>query len=67
MKVEGKNLACTQSFEMTDDGVKEFADGSQVFKIDYAGMTEFPSPGMNRAGKSICTKICGRYCRPYGD
>ena len=35
-EVEGKNLACTHH-EMTDDGVKEFADASQVFKIDYVG------------------------------
>lgn len=31
-----KNLACTHH-EMTDAGVKEFADASQVFKIDYVG------------------------------
>ena len=35
-EVEGKNLACTHH-EMTDDGIKEFADASQVFKIDYVG------------------------------
>ena len=35
-EVEGKNLACTHH-EMTDAGVKEFADASQVFKIDYVG------------------------------
>ena len=35
-EVEGKNLACTHH-EMTADGVKEFADASQVFKIDYVG------------------------------
>ena len=35
-EVEGKNLACTHH-EMTDDGVKEFADASQLFKIDYVG------------------------------
>ena len=35
-EVEGKNLACTHH-EMTYDGVKEFADASQLFKIDYVG------------------------------
>ena len=47
-----KNLACTHH-EMTDDGVKEFADASQVFKIDYVG----DEIDIKTAGKSICTKI----------
>ena len=55
-EVEGKNLACTHH-EMTADGVKEFADASQVFKIDYVGDEIAVEWTMNRAGKSICTKI----------
>ena len=51
-EVEGKNLACTHH-EMTDDGVKEFADASQVFKIDYVG----DEIDIKTAGESICTKI----------
>ena len=55
-EVEGKNLACTHH-EMTDDGVKEFADASQVFKIDYVGDEIAVEWTVNRAGKRICTKI----------
>ena len=68
-EVEGKNLACTHH-EMTDDGVKEFADASQVFKIDYVGDEIAVEWTLNRAGgnnsmtddikisgESICTKI----------
>ena len=51
-EVEGKNLACTHH-EMTDDGIKEFADASQVFKIDYVG----DEIDIKTAGESICTKI----------
>ena len=35
---------------MTDDGVKEFADASQVFKIDYVGDEIAVEWTMNRAG-----------------
>ena len=48
-EVEGKNLACTHH-EMTDDGVKEFADASQVFKIDYVGDEIAVEWTLNRAG-----------------
>ena len=48
-EVEGKNLACTHH-EMTDDGVKEFADASQVFKIDYVGDEIAVEWTVNRAG-----------------
>ena len=48
-EVEGKNLACTHH-EMTDDGVKEFADASQVFKIDYVGDQITVEWTLNRAG-----------------
>lgn len=48
-EVEGKNLACTHH-EMTDDGVKEFADASQVFKIDYVGDEIAVEWTFNRAG-----------------
>ncbi len=48
-EVEGKNLACTHH-EMTDDGVKEFADASQVFKIDYVGEEIAVEWTVNRAG-----------------
>lgn len=48
-EVEGKNLACTHH-EMTDDGVKEFADASQVFKIDYVGDEIAVGWTLNRAG-----------------
>ena len=49
-EVEGKNLACTHH-EMTADGVKEFADASQVFKIDYVGDEIAVEWTLNRAGK----------------
>jgi hypothetical protein len=55
-EVEGKNLACTHH-EMTADGVKEFADATQVFKIDYVGDEIAVEWTVNRAGKRICTKI----------
>ena len=48
-EVEGKNLACTHH-EMTDDGVKEFADASQVFKIDYVGDEIAVEWTLNRTG-----------------
>lgn len=48
-EVEGKNLACTHH-EMTDDGVKEFADASQVFKIDYVGDEIAVEWTVNRTG-----------------
>ena len=35
---------------MTDDGVKEFADASQVFKIDYVGDEIAVEWTLNRAG-----------------
>ena len=49
MRWRGKNLACTHH-EMTDDGVKEFADASQVFKIDYVGDEIAVEWTLNRAG-----------------
>lgn len=54
-EVEGKNLACTHH-EMTDDGVKEFADASQVFKIDYVGDEIAVEWTLNRAGKESAQK-----------
>ena len=51
-EVEGKNLACTHH-EMTDDGVKEFADASQVFKIDYVGDEIAVEWTLNRAGEKV--------------
>lgn len=54
-EVEGKNLACTHH-EMTDDGIKEFADASQVFKIDYVGDEIAVEWTLNRAGKESAQK-----------
>ena len=73
-EVEGKNLACTHH-EMTDDGVKEFADASQVFKIDYVGDEIAVEWTVNRTGgnnsmnsrkKYMHKNICDRR-RPQGD
>ena len=55
-EVEGKNLACTHH-EMTDDGIKEFADASQVFKIDYVGDEIVVEWTANKVSESISTKI----------
>ena len=55
-EVEGKNLACTHH-EMTDDGVKEFANASQVFEIDYVGDEIAVEWTLNRVGKVSDTKI----------
>lgn len=52
MRWRGKNLACTHH-EMTDDGIKEFADASQVFKIDYVGDEIAVEWTLNRAAKII--------------
>lgn len=41
---------------MTDDGVKEFADASQVFKIDYVGDEIAVEWTLNRAGKESAQK-----------
>lgn len=64
-EVEGKNLACTHH-EMTADGVKEFADASQVFKIDYVGDEIAVEWTVNRAGKESAQNI-RRQCRPQGN
>lgn len=42
---------------MTDDGVKEFADASQVFKIDYVGDEIAVEWTLNRAGKESAQNI----------